>query len=69
MYLPLKSFKIKTLPTLVVGDSFENTANIFFDYNFPIVTNKATSTFKTLGTPDFDFDRYFTVYPNPTKSV
>ena len=63
------AFKIKTKPTLVVNDSFSNEASIFFDYNFPIVTNKATSTFKTLGTQDFDFDRYFTVYPNPAKSV
>ena len=62
------AFKIKTKPTLVVNDSFSNEASIFFDYNFPIVTNKATSTFKTLGTQDFDFDRYFTVYPNPATS-
>ncbi|MCF8323013.1 MAG: leucine-rich repeat domain-containing protein [Flavobacterium sp.] len=63
------AFKIKTKPTLVVNDSFSNEASIFFDYNFPIVTNKATSTFKTLGTPDFDFDRYFTVYPNPATTA
>lgn len=62
------AFKIKTKPTLVVNDSFTNEANIYFDYNFPILTNKATSTFKTLGTQDFDFARYFTVYPNPAKS-
>jgi hypothetical protein len=62
------AFKIKTLPTLVVKDSFTNEANIYFDYNFPILTHNATSTFKTLGTQDFDFARYFTVYPNPAKS-
>jgi len=63
------AFKIKTLPTLKVGDTFTNDANIYFDYNFPIVTNKATSTFKTLSTQDFDFASYFTLYPNPAKSV
>lgn len=63
------AFKIKTLPTLKVGDSFTNEANIYFDYNFPILTNKATSTFKTLGTPDFEFSKYFSVYPNPVKDV
>jgi hypothetical protein len=62
------AFKIKTKPTLVVNDSFTNEANIYFDYNFPILTNKATSTFKTLGTQDFDFASYFTLYPNPAKS-
>lgn len=63
------AFKIKTLPTLKVGDTFTNDASIFFDYNFPIVTNKATSTFKTLGIQDFEFSSYFTLYPNPAKSV
>ncbi len=63
------AFKIKTLPTLVVGDSFENEANIYFDYNFPILTNKATSTFKTLGTQDFEFSKYVSVYPIPATTV
>ncbi|UUF13194.1 MULTISPECIES: T9SS type A sorting domain-containing protein [Flavobacterium] len=61
------AFKIKTLPTLKVGDSFTNEANIYFDYNFPIVTNKATSTFKSLGTQDFEFSQYFNIYPTPVK--
>jgi len=64
------AFKIKTKPTLVVGDSFTNEANIYFDYNFPILTNKATSKFEvTLGTKDFEFSNYFTLYPNPAKDV
>ena len=64
------AFKIKTKPTLQVGDSFSNEANIYFDYNFPILTNKATSKFQTtLGTPDFEFSNYFTLYPNPANDV
>ncbi|CAI2768104.1 DUF7619 domain-containing protein [Flavobacterium collinsii] len=63
------AFKIKTLPTLKVGDSFTNEANIYFDYNFPILTNKPTSTFKTLGTQDFIFSNYFSVHPNPAVDV
>ncbi|MBF4487055.1 MULTISPECIES: leucine-rich repeat domain-containing protein [unclassified Flavobacterium] len=63
------AFKIKTKPTLKVGDSFTNDANIYFDYNFPILTNKATSTFKTLGTQDFEFSNYFTFYPNPAHDI
>ena len=62
------AFKIKTKPTLVTGDSFTNDASIYFDYNFPILTNKATSTFKTLGTQDFEFSNYFALYPNPTSN-
>ncbi len=63
-------FKIKTKPTLNVGDSFTNEANIYFDYNFPVLTNKATSTFKTtLNTSDFEFSNYFKVYPIPAHEV
>ena len=63
------AFKIKTLPTLVTDDSFTNEANIYFDYNFPILINKATSTFKTLGITDFAFSDYFSVYPNPANDI
>ncbi len=63
------AFKIKTKPSLVVGDSFSNTASIYFDYNFPIVTNTATtSVLQSLGNIDFEFDSYFSVYPNPAKN-
>jgi Leucine-rich repeat (LRR) protein len=62
------AFKIKTKPTLVVGDSFSNTANIYFDYNAPIVTNIATTTVQVLGNADFDFTNAFTLAPVPTKN-
>jgi Leucine-rich repeat (LRR) protein len=62
------AFKIKTKPTLVLGDTFSNLANIYFDYNFPITTNTATTTIQTLGTPTFDFDANFALYPNPAKN-
>jgi hypothetical protein len=63
------AFKIKTKPTLVVGDTFSNSAHIFFDYNAPIVTNTATTTVATLGVQDFDFGTYFRMYPVPAKQV
>ena len=62
-------FKIKTKPTLVVGNTISNSANIYFDYNFPIVTNTATSTFSVLQNDTFEFDNYFTIYPNPVDDV
>ncbi|MDQ6530595.1 T9SS type A sorting domain-containing protein [Flavobacterium sp. LHD-85] len=62
------AFKIKTLPTLNIGDSFENEANIYFDYNFPVLTNKETSTFKTLGRQDFELSSHFNIYPNPVQN-
>lgn len=62
-------FKIKTKPTLIVGDTFSNNANIYFDYNFPITTNTYTTTITALSNQNFDFGTYFTLYPNPTKDV
>ncbi|RXR22847.1 DUF7619 domain-containing protein [Flavobacterium stagni] len=43
------AFKIKTKSTLVAGDTFSNSANIFFDYNYPILTNTATTLIQSLG--------------------
>ena len=62
------AFKIKTKPTLVLGDTFTNSASIYFDYNFPIVTNTATSTYQVLSNQDFDFANEFSLYPNPVKN-
>ena len=62
-------FKIKTKPTLVVGDTFSNSASIYFDYNHPIVTEPAVTTISVLKTKDFEFSDYFTVYPNPANDV
>ncbi len=63
------AFKIKTLPTLAAGTSFSNTASIYFDYNAPVDTNTATTILEVLGTDDFEFDNYFTLYPNPANDV
>ena len=62
------AFKIKTLPSLAVGDTFSNTANIYFDYNFPIETNTATTAIQVLGNSDFNLTDYVTLYPNPVKN-
>ncbi|RUT68111.1 T9SS C-terminal target domain-containing protein [Flavobacterium cupreum] len=63
------AFKVKTKPTLVSGDIFTNEANIYFDYNLPVLTNKAVSTFKTLGTQDFEFSSYLSLYPVPVTDI
>lgn len=62
------AFKIKTLSSLSVGDTFSNKANIYFDYNFPIETNTATTAIQALGSSDFNFSEYVTLYPNPVKN-
>ena len=63
------AFKIKTKPTLTAGTNISNTANIYFDYNFPIITNTYTTTVNTLNTNDFEFGNVFTLSPVPAKEV
>lgn len=64
------AFKIKTKATLQLNDTFSNTAAIYFDYNAPVITNEAVTTFAiTQSNPDFDFNRYITLYPNPAATV
>ncbi len=63
------AFKVKTKSTLVLGNSFSNLANIYFDYNFPIITNNYTTTIQnTLGTNQFKKDNV-TTFPNPVKDI
>jgi len=60
-------FKVKTNPNLSIGDSVENTANIYFDYNAPVVTNEAKTTFQLLKSQEFERDNSVRVHPNPAK--
>ena len=62
------AFKIKTKNDLVIGNSVSNKADIFFDYNFPIETNTATSTVALLGVNTFE-NTSVNVTPNPTKNT
>ncbi len=62
------AFKIKTLPTLILGDSLKNMADIYFDYNFPIRTNEAKTTI-ALSVPTVDITTDISIYPNPVRDI
>lgn len=62
-------FKIKLLPSVTQGINFSNQANIYFDYNFPIITNTTNSVIENLGVASFDFENQFTIFPVPTTNV
>ncbi|HLF51028.1 DUF7619 domain-containing protein [Flavobacterium sp.] len=62
-------FKIKTKSTLTVGNTFSNNASIYFDYNYPILTNTFISTIQTLGIDDISGINKLSVYPNPVKDI
>jgi hypothetical protein len=59
--------KIKSDDTLVDGDSVLNRADIFFDYNLPVATNDAETTFQLLSIDPHEQDASIVVYPNPTN--
>ncbi|RZJ33104.1 MAG: T9SS type A sorting domain-containing protein [Flavobacterium sp.] len=63
------SFKIRTKSSLVVGDSFSNSAGIYFDYNFPVNTNTATTTVQELSAEEFENPYGISVYPNPSSNI
>jgi len=63
------AFKIKPSAGFWVGDIIENTAEIYFDHNAPIVTNTVSTAVEVLGKPDFDFAEKFTLYPNPAHEL
>lgn len=65
------SFKIKTKSTLVLGDSFSNKANIYFDYNHPIITNTYTTTVQNVlaASEVVNTKNDFGIYPNPVKDM
>lgn len=46
-----------------------NSADIYFDYNFPIFTNDEQTVFADLSKDDFTKEGSIQVYPNPTENV
>ncbi len=62
------SFSIKMKDDLTLGDQLENTAEIYFDFNWPIITNTAVTQ---IGEPvfvrDFNNEIDMVLAPNPTQ--
>ena len=59
------AYKIKPVADIQVGDMITGQAEIFFDYNLPIITNSAdTEVVETLGTTRHNL-QIVGLYPNP----
>jgi len=63
------AFKIKPSNNVTIGSVIENTAQIYFDFNFPIVTNTVATTFSVLANHNFGLDEELLLYPNPVGNV
>ncbi|WP_033956804.1 DUF7619 domain-containing protein [Psychroserpens jangbogonensis] len=61
-------YKIRTVDTLILGDEFSNQAEIYFDFNAPVITNNYTTVVAedNLSTSDFSLSK-IKVYPNPVN--
>ncbi|MCR5863025.1 T9SS type A sorting domain-containing protein [Flavobacterium sp. J372] len=61
-------YKIKPKNNVLLNDTIENTASIYFDYNAPIITNTVTTKYvEALSVARNELDD-LAVYPNPANS-
>ena len=62
------TYEIKPVNGTGLGDVIENTAEIFFDFNAPIITNTAiTTVVEPLGVDEFLLNSNIIIYPNPVS--
>ncbi|MFC4739497.1 T9SS type A sorting domain-containing protein [Flavobacterium ponti] len=59
--------KLQTKDNLLISDMVTNKADIYFDYNFPVETNFANTTFQVLSNSIVTNDNSVGIYPNPAK--
>lgn len=60
-------YRIKPKADVTIGDSMSAQADIYFDFNDPVITNIVTTTVEnTAGIKENDINA-FTVYPNPAS--
>jgi len=59
------SFKIKPKPNVTIGETMYNKADIYFDFNLPIITNTVSTTIINPKKSDNLID--LSVYSNPVK--
>ena len=64
------AYKIKPVADIAIGDIINGDAEIYFDYNLPIITNDAiTEVVIPLSTDNHSINNQLSVYPNPVKDV
>lgn len=61
------SFKIKPVSTITLGQTIENKADIYFDFNAPVATNTTSTYIETLLKASTFENNTFTLHPNPAK--
>jgi len=63
-------FRVKPLPEFDYGTSIPNEADIYFDFNEPVITNEAIMfILPPVGTKEIKDLLEFNVFPNPASNV
>lgn len=62
-------FRIKTMNTPVIGQVINNTADIYFDFNEPVITNTTVNTYVAPNGIDEISVSGLMIYPNPANEV
>lgn len=64
-------FKVKLKTNLAGGDSVMNKAEIYFDFNKPIITNEYSSVVdqKVISSTDNHYKQLNNIFPNPTDGI
>lgn len=60
-------YRIRPINSLVLGNVIPNRADIYFDYNVPILTNVAKTTIENVIAIDENMQNSFTFSPNPVS--
>ncbi len=65
------AFKIKPKTDVIVGDIISGKANIYFDFNLPIITNTVSTEVvdSSLSIGEYKLEDSFKIYPNPTNDI
>jgi uncharacterized repeat protein (TIGR01451 family) len=64
------AYKIKPKSDVVVGDFITGDANIYFDFNAPIITNiVSTEIIDNLSSTTYELENGISIYPNPTQNI
>lgn len=62
-------FRINTMNTPQLTETVQNTANIYFDFNEPVITNTTLNTYADFSTVESTINANLRVYPNPASTL
>jgi hypothetical protein len=61
-------YRVKLNNTIAIGNTINNTAYIYFDFNAPIITNTASTFYSMLASIDNTTSNKINLYPNPSSN-